>query len=89
MSLSSRRCGRHSPRSLGGDEILVAHRIRNDGQFEHPIEHHPAATGTAVVEAEHELIEVAGQVRVVHRTLMGTQQPPLELPDYLRPFARD
>src|SRR6266511_5924189 len=33
--------------------------------------------GSAGVEAEHELVQVARQVRVVHRSLMGAEQPPL------------
>ena len=71
MPTRLRRRGQHSPRPLRGDEILVAHGVVGDGEFEHPIEHHPAAAGAAAVEAEHELIQVAGQVRVVHRALVG------------------
>ncbi len=78
-----RRRGRHSPRPLRGDEILVAHGVVGDGEFEHPIGHHPAAAGAAAVEAEHELIQVAGQVRVVHRALVRAQQPPLGQRDNL------
>ena len=40
-----RRRGQHSPRPLRGEEILVAHGVVGDGEFEHPIEHHPAAAG--------------------------------------------
>ena len=78
-----RRRGRHCPGPLGGDEILVAHRVVGDGKFEHPIEHHPTAARAAAVEAEHELIQVAGQVRLVHRALVGAQQPPLGQRDNL------
>ena len=78
-----RRRGRHCPGPLGGDEILVAHRVVGDGKFEHPIEHHPPAARAAAVEAEHELIQVAGQVRLVHRALVGAQQPPLGQRDNL------
>ena len=43
------------------------------GEFEHPVEDHPAAAGAAPVEAEHELVQVARQVRVVHRSLMSAE----------------
>jgi hypothetical protein len=58
---------------LGGDEVVVAHRVVGDGEFEHPVEDHPAASGAAAVEAEHELIQVAGQVGIVYRALVGAQ----------------
>jgi hypothetical protein len=51
---------------LGSNEFLVAHWLVSDGEIENPEEHHPAAAGTAAVEAEHELVQVAGQVRAVH-----------------------
>jgi hypothetical protein len=51
---------------LDSDEFLVAHWLVSDGELEHPEEHHPAVAGTAAVEAEHELVQVAGQVRTVH-----------------------
>jgi len=54
-----RWCGRHYTRSLDGDEIFVAHRFVSDGEFKHPVEHHSTAAGTAAVEAEHELVQVA------------------------------
>ena len=73
-----RRRGRHGSRARAGEEVLVAHRGVGHGEVEHPIEHHPAAAGTAAVEAEHELIQVPGQVRVAHRALVGAQQPPLD-----------
>ena len=60
------------------DEVSVAHRVVRDGELEHPVEHHPAAAGAAAVEAEHELIQVAGQVRGVDRALVRAQQPPLD-----------
>ena len=83
MPAPLRRRGRHCPGPLGGDEILVAHRVVGDGKFEHPIEHHPPAARAAAVEAEHELIQVAGQVRLVRRALVGAQQPPLGQRDNL------
>ena len=52
------------------DEVSVAHRVVRDGELEHPVEHHPAAAGAAAGEAEHELIQVAGQVRGVDRALV-------------------
>lgn len=51
---------------LDSDEVLVAHQFMSDGEFEHPVEHLPAAAGMAAVEAEHELVQVAGQVHAVH-----------------------
>jgi hypothetical protein len=48
-----------------------------DGEFQHTVEDHPAAAGPAAVEPEHELVQVALQVRLVDRALMGAQQPPL------------
>ena len=36
-----------------------------DREFEHAEEHHPATPGVASVEAEHELVQVAGQMRVI------------------------
>ncbi len=71
------RFGRFAPWPTRDDEILVAHWVVGDGEFEHPIEHHPAAAGAAAVEAEHKLIQVAGQVRGVDRALVRAQQPPL------------
>jgi len=69
-----RRC---FPGAPGDDQVLVADRVVNDGELKHPVEHHPAAAGAAAVEAEHEFVQVAGQVRVIHRALVGAQQPPL------------
>jgi hypothetical protein len=45
---------------LGGDEILVTHRFVGDGEFEHPVKHHPAAAGAAAVEAEYKFVQAAG-----------------------------
>ena len=70
-----RRRGSHSPGPPGGDEVLVAYRVVGYGEFEHAVEDHTAAAGAPAVEAEHELIQVAGQVRRLHRALVGAQQP--------------
>jgi hypothetical protein len=48
-----------------------------DGEFEQAVEDQPSAAGPAPVEAEAELVQVALQVRVVNRALMGAQQPAL------------
>jgi hypothetical protein len=48
------------------------------GELEYAIEDKAAATGSAAVEAEDELIEVAGQVGLFHRALVGAEQPPLD-----------
>ena len=37
MPTRLRRRGQHSPRPLRGDEILVAHGVVGDGEFEHPV----------------------------------------------------
>ena len=50
------RRGRHRPGPLGGDKVLVAHRLVGSGEFEHPVEDHPAAPGASAVEAEHDLV---------------------------------
>ena len=71
------RRGRHRPGSLDGDEILVAHGFVGNGEFEHSVEDHPAASRSPAVEAEHEFIQVAGQVGGLHRALVGAQQPAL------------
>jgi hypothetical protein len=72
------RRGRHCPWPFAGDEVLVAHGLVGDGEFEHPVEHQPAAAGAAAVEAEHELVEVADQVGDLDRALVGAQQPPFD-----------
>jgi hypothetical protein len=59
MTACSRRRGWRPPGALGCNDVAVAHRVVSDGEFEHPVENHPAATGAATVEAEHELIQVA------------------------------
>jgi hypothetical protein len=42
-------------------------------EFEHPVEHHPATPGVAAVEAEDEFVQVAGQMRIINRALVGPQ----------------
>ena len=59
-------------------EVSVADGPVADGELEDPVEHQAAAAGSATVEAEHELVEVAGQMGGVHRALVGAQQPPLD-----------
>ena len=60
-----------------GDQVPVPHRIVADGEFEHAVEDQPPAAGPAPVEAEAELVQVALQVLVLDRALMGAQQPAL------------
>ena len=69
--------GWNCPWSLGCNEIFVTHRFMHNGEFEHSVKHHPAAARTATIEAEDELVQVVGQVRPVHGTLVSTQQPSL------------
>jgi hypothetical protein len=59
-----------------GDQVAVAHRVVVDGELEDPVEQQAATARAAAVEAEHELVEVVGQVGVVDGALMGAQQPP-------------
>ena len=73
-------CGRDGSDRLGlrvRDEVAVAHRGVADGEFENPVEDQAPAAGGAAVEAEYELVEVALQVCLVDRALVGAQQPPL------------
>lgn len=66
------------PRSGGmgvDDQVAIADRGVRDGQLEHPEEEHPAAARAASVGAEDELVQVALQVCLVDRSLMGAQQP--------------
>ena len=77
-----RRRGSHGPRPPGGDKVLVAYRVVGHRELEHAVEDHPAAAGAPAVEAEHELVQVAGQVRRLHRALVGAQQPALGQRDH-------
>ena len=45
-----------------------------DGVLEDPVEQQSAAVGATAVEAEHELVEVVGQVGVVDGALVGGEQ---------------
>jgi hypothetical protein len=68
---------RRSSRPLGSDEALATYWGVGDGEFEEAVEHNPTTARTAAVEAEHELIEVAGQMRTIDRSLVCSQEPPL------------
>src|SRR6266566_9966403 len=57
------------------DQVPVPHRIVADGELEHAVEDQAPAAGPAPVEAEAELVQVALQVRVLDRALVGAQQP--------------
>ncbi len=59
------------------DKVAVADGIVMNGQLDHAVEHQSPTAGAPVVETEHELVEVAGQVGLVKGALMGAQQPPL------------
>mgnify|MGYP001794749435 CR=1 FL=1 len=58
---------------LVGDQVTVTHPSVGDGKFEHAVEDHASAPRSAPVEAEDELVEVAGQVRLVDRTWMRVE----------------
>src|SRR6266568_1229585 len=77
VSVRGRRGGRDLSWPLTGDDVVVAPRAVADGQFEHPVEDEPAALRAAAVDAEHELVQVALQMRLVDRALMGAEEPPL------------
>jgi hypothetical protein len=62
----------------GAGEVAVAHGLVADRQFQCSEEEQAASPAVSVVEAEHELVEVAGQGGRGDRALMGAQQPPLE-----------
>src|SRR2546430_1809724 len=59
------------------DQVPVPHRMVADGELEHAVEDQAPAAGPAPVEAEAELVQVALQVRVLDRALVGAQQPAL------------
>jgi hypothetical protein len=48
-----------------------------DGELKHSLEEQPSAARIAAVESEHELVEVALEMRLVESTLVGTHQPSL------------
>ena len=78
VAASSWRPGRDSLQLRVGYQFAVAHRLVGDGEFEYLVEDHASAARAASVEPEDELVEVALQVRLVDRTLMRAQQPPLD-----------
>jgi hypothetical protein len=47
------------------DEVAVADRLVADSELQVAVEHQASAAGGAPVEAEHELIEVGPQVRLL------------------------
>src|SRR5439155_25765166 len=58
-------------------QVPVSHRMMADGELEHAVEDQAPAAGPAPVEAEAELVQVALQVRILDRALVGAQQPAL------------
>jgi hypothetical protein len=64
-------------RSMARDNVCVAHRRVPNGKLKHSVEHHASAAGVTPIEAEHELVEVVVQMRVVDRALVGAENPPL------------
>jgi len=77
QSVNDDRRRRYLSGALPGDEILVTHRLMGDSELKHPVEHHPATLRSTTIEAEHELIQVSGQVGMVHCALVRAQQPSL------------
>src|SRR5258707_7035240 len=65
------------PWPLAGDDVAVTHRIVACGEVQQPVEDEPAASRAASVEAEHELVQVALQMRLLDPALVGGQKPPL------------
>lgn len=60
-----------------GDKVAVTDGVVSDSEFEDPVKEQAAVARAAAIEAKHELVEVAGQVRLIGRTLVGAEQPPL------------
>ena len=58
------------------DQVAVANRFVVDGELKDAVKHEPPAARRAAVEAEHELVQVSLQVRLVDRALVGAEQPP-------------
>ena len=48
------------------DEVVVSHRVVGYGEFERAQEEQASASRGAAVEAERKLVEVSGQVGIVH-----------------------
>src|SRR5262249_45128973 len=59
------------PRPLAGHDVAVAHRVMAGGEFENPEEDQAAAARAAAVEAECELVQVALQMVLIDRALVG------------------
>jgi hypothetical protein len=62
---------------LAGHDVAVAHWVVPYGELQQPVEDEPTASRAAAVEAEHELVQVALQMRLLCRALVRAQQPPL------------
>ncbi len=77
LPANDRRRRWHLAGPAAGDDVAVSHWGVPGREFEHSLEHHPATPGAASVEAKHELIQVAGEMRVGDRPLVGAKQPPL------------
>ena len=77
VSTGLRRCLGHCARTLGNDELPVAHGGVGNGELKEAIEQHPAAARASTVEPKHELIEVGSQMGAIRRALVGSQQPSL------------
>src|SRR5258705_3473561 len=70
MSAFPRWRGPHGLGTFLARQVLVAHGVMGDGELQDPVKQQPAATGTSAGKAGHELLEVAGQVRRVQRSLV-------------------
>jgi hypothetical protein len=46
------------------------------GKLKHPVKHHSTTSRAASVETEHELVQVAGQMRIVEGVLSATDCSP-------------
>src|ERR1019366_2760702 len=77
VASSAGRCGWRCLGLRVGDQVAVAHWVVGDGELEHAVEDQSPAAGPAPVEAEREFVEVALQVLLVDRALVGAQQPAL------------
>ncbi len=77
LSPSSRRDSSPGTWTARLEQFVIPNRFVCDRHLHHPVEQHAAATRGSSVEAEDELVEIAGQVRAIHRPLVGAEQPAL------------
>lgn len=60
-------------RAGAGDEVAVAHGVVGGGKLEHAVEDESSTAGSAAVETEHELAQIALKVGLVDGPLVGSE----------------